>query len=92
MPNCFTYRGGDFGIIDESQYDSLLDDVAALTLALHSNDVAIALQSNLEKFSLKLQEEYHLDNVYWSTELCCDTLLTKRKIRVHCHVFFKARP
>ena len=92
MPNCFTYRGGDFGIIDLSQYDSLLDDVAALTLALHSNDVVIALQSNLEKFSLKPQEEYHLDNVSWSTGLCCDTLLTTRKFRVHCHLFLKARP
>ena len=82
---------GNFGLIDPSPYKAYLDDAEALTLALTGNDIVVALQSNLEKFSLKAREEYHLQSVSWSTELCVETLAKSRTIRVHCHCFLEAK-
>ena len=82
---------GDFGLIDAAPYEAYLDDVEALTLALTGNDIVVALQSNLEKFALKVREEYHLASVSYSTELCVDTFKKSKTIRAHCHCFLEAK-
>ena len=87
--NALLTWNGDFGHIDNSFLQGLLDKPVLLVKALLKRADVKEICVDLEHFAGLIVKHLHLKNVSCSVELCTTTLANSKTIRLHCHMMLE---